>query len=245
MPDRTLNQPVETAPPKNLLSRALGVIFSPRATYADIAARPRVLGALLAVVVVIAATNFVFLSTEVGQRAMVDQQLSAMESFGVNITDQMVANMERGAPRAAYFSVAGVLVFVPVVMAIMAGVALAIFNAVLSGDASFKQVYAIVVHSGFISTLQVLFVTPLNYLRESMSSATSLAVFLPMVDETSFLGMLFGSIDFFRIWSTLSLAIGLAVLYKRRTAPIAWSLLAIYAVVILVIAAVRAALSGA
>jgi hypothetical protein len=57
--------------------------------------------------------------------------------------------------------------------------------------------------------------------------------------------MLLSSIDFFRVWSTVSLAIGLAVLYKKRTAPVAWSLLAVYAVIALAVAAVRAALSGA
>jgi hypothetical protein len=128
---------------------------------------------------------------------------------------------------------------------VMAGIALVVFNAALGGEATFKQAYAIVVHSGFIGALQTLFVTPLNYVRESMSSATSVLAFLPMIDEKSFLGMLFGSIDFFRIWSTVSLAIGLAVLYKRRTAPIAWSLLAVYGIIVLAIAGVRAALSGA
>ena len=238
-------QPTASAPSRGLLGRAIGVIFAPRATYADVAAHPRVLGALLTIVVIIGAANFAFLSTEIGQRAMVDQQLTTLESFGVTVTDEMVTNMERRASRGAYFSLAGIAVFVPVVMAILAGIVLAVFNAVMGGDASFKQAYAIVVHSGYLGALQVLFVTPLNYVRESMSSATSLAVFLPMVDDTSFPGMVLSSIDFFRIWSTLSLAIGLAVLYKRRTAPIAWSFLAVYVIIVLIVAAVRAAVSGA
>ena len=236
-----------TAPsaPPNLLARAFGVIFSPRETYASIVRRPKVLGAMLAVVVIIAGVQYAFLSTEIGQRAMVDQNIDMMESFGVTISDQQLANMERGASRGAIFAVISIFVFVPVVQMIMAGLVLVVFNAVLGGEAGFKQVLAIVVHGGFIGALQVLFVTPLNYLNESMASATSLAVFLPMLDATSFIGRLAGSIDFFRIWSTVSLAIGLGVLYKRRTSPIAWSLLAVYFVIIIVIAGVRAALSGA
>lgn len=230
---------------QGLLSRAFGVLFAPRATYAGIVARPRVLGALVAVVLIIAAVNYAFLSTDVGQRAMLDQQIETMESFGATVTDQMLENMERGASRGAIFSVAAIVVFVPIVQLIMAGLAMVVFNAIMGGDATFKQVFAVVVHSGFIGALQVLFVTPLNYMKESMASATSLAVFLPMLDPQSFLGMLAGSLDFFRIWSTVSLAIGLAVLYKRRTSPIAWSLLAVYFVIILVIAGVRAAISGA
>jgi hypothetical protein len=231
--------------PKSLLARAVGVMTSPRATYADVAAHPRVLGALVTVIVIIAAATFAFLSTDVGQRAMVDQQLSTMESFGVKVTDQMMEGIERGAARGAYFSAVGIVVFVPVVMAVMAGLAMVVFNAILGGDATFTQLFAIVAHSGFIAALQTIFSMPLNYLRESMSSATSLAVFLPMLDPSSFLGMLFGSIDLFRLWATLSLAIGFGVLYKRRTAPIAWSLLALYGIIVLVVAGIRAALSGA
>lgn len=241
----TTSAPTDPGRPQNLLARAFGVVLSPRSAYSDVVAHPRVLGALITVVALIAAATFVFLSTQVGQQAMLDQQLSTMESFGVTVTDQMVTNMEQGLARGAYFSVAGTVVFVPLVMAIMAGLVIVVFNAVMGGDATFKQVFAIVVHSGFLSALQTLFVMPLNYAKESMSSATSLAVFLPMLDDASFLGMLAGSIDFFRIWSTVSLSIGLAVLYKRRTAPIAWSLLTVYFIIVLVVAGVRAALSGA
>jgi hypothetical protein len=237
--------PADTPAPIGLLQRAIGVIFSPRATYANVAAHPRVLGALISVIGIIALATFVFLSTEVGRQAMLDQNLTQMESFGVKVTDEMLTNMQRGLQNGAYFALASIAIFVPLVMAIMAGLALVVFNAVAGGDATFKQVFAIVVHSGFIGALQTLFVMPLNYAKASMASATSLAVFLPMLDDRSFLGMLAGSIDFFRIWSTVSLAIGLAVLYKRRTSPIAWSFLGLYALLVLVIAGVRAALSGA
>ena len=129
--------------------------------------------------------------------------------------------------------------------AVVAGLVLGVFNAVLGGDATFKQVYAIVVHSGFLMALQQLFVLPLNYARQSMSSPTNLAVFFPFLDETSFPAMLLGGIDLFFIWLIVNLSIGIGVLYKRRTAPIALTLLGIYVSVVLVIAGVRSALSGA
>ena len=47
---------------------------------------------------------------------------------------------------------------------------------------------------------------------------------------------LLGTIDIFIVWSVVVLAIGLGVLYKRRTQPIAISLLSVYAVIALVIA---------
>jgi hypothetical protein len=95
-----------------------------------------------------------------------------------------------------------------------------------------------------ISALGQLFTAPLNLLRGAAGSATNLAVLLPMIDETSFLGRLFGAIDLFIIWYVIVLAIGLAVLYKRRTQPIAISLLAVYAVIALGIAAVMSSFGG-
>jgi hypothetical protein len=46
------------------------------------------------------------------------------------------------------------------------------------------------------------------------------------------------------IWWLVSLAIGLGVLYRRRTGPIATTLLVIYATIGLIIAAIKTASSG-
>ena len=56
---------------------------------------------------------------------------------------------------------------------------------------------------------------------------------------------LLGSIDLIYIWWMLSLAIGLGVLYRKRTGPIATTMLVIYVVIGLVIAAIKTAASGA
>src|SRR5262249_46455041 len=121
----------------------------------------------------------------------------------------------------------------------------AVFNAVMGGDAPFKTVFAVVAHSSVVLMVQPFLVLPLNYARETMSSATNLAVFAPFLDEASFVSRLLGGIDLFLIWWIVNLAIGLGVLYKRRTGPIATSLLAVYVCIALVIAAVKTALAGA
>ena len=50
---------------------------------------------------------------------------------------------------------------------------------------------------------------------------------------------LLGAIDLILVWWLFSLSIGLAVLYKRRTGGIAFSLLCVYAVIAVIIAFVR------
>jgi hypothetical protein len=227
--------------PKGLPARLAGVIFAPRAAYADVAARPRIFGAFAVVLGVIVIVTFAFLSTEVGQQASLDNQVRQMESFGRTVSDAQYAQMERIAPYSRYFAAAAQLIVTPFLALVVAGLAFAVFNAALGGEATFKQVFAIVVHSGVLLTLQALFTLPLAYARESLSGATTLAVFLPFLDENSFAARLLGSIDLFLIWWIVSLAIGLGVLYRRRTAPITTTLVVIYVTIGVIIAAIKTA----
>ena len=228
----------------SLPARLVGVILSPRATYAAVAARPRVLGALAVVLTVIVAATFLFLSTEVGQQASLDDNVRRMEAFGRTVSDAQYAQMEQMAPYSRYFAAVFQLILMPILALIVAGLAYAVFNAALGGDAAFKQVYAIVVHSGAIMVVQALFGLPLAYARESLSGTTNLGVFVPFLDENSFAARMLGSLDLFLIWWMVSLAIGLGVLYRRRTGPIATTLLVIYAAIGVVIAAIKAVSSG-
>src|SRR5688572_8204919 len=82
-----------------------------------------------------------------------------------------------------------------------------------------------------LGALQQLFAGPVNLARGSMSNPANLAVFVPMLDESSFLVRFLGMIDLFYVWQTVVLAIGLAVLYRRRAQPIIVSLLLVYALV--------------
>jgi hypothetical protein len=228
----------------SLPARMVGVIVSPRAAYAAVAARPRVLGALAVVLTVIVAATFLFLSTDVGQQASLDDNVRRMEAFGRTVSDAQYAQMEQMAPYSRYFAAVFQLILMPILALIVAGLAYAVFNAALGGDAAFKQVYAIVVHSGAIMVMQALFGLPLAYARESLSGTTNLGIFVPFLDENSFAARMLGSLDLFLIWWMVSLAIGLGVLYRRRTRPIATTLLVIYAAIGVVIAAIKAVSSG-
>src|SRR5205085_8723738 len=80
---------------KSLAARLVGVLFAPRATYADVAARPRWLGAFLAVYLVTTSVATVFMSTEVGRNAVVDQQISQSEAYGRRMNQQQIDRVEQ------------------------------------------------------------------------------------------------------------------------------------------------------
>ncbi len=56
---------------------------------------------------------------------------------------------------------------------------------------------------------------------------------------------LLGAIDLFIIWWIISVAIGLGVLYRKRTGPIAATMMIVYVAIAIVVAAVKTAMSGA
>jgi len=228
---------------KPLLARAIGIITAPKETYRSIVAHPRWLGMLAFVCITMAVLVGGYLFTKVGQQAWLDAATTS--SFRGPVNEQQYAVMERFAPYVGYVGAAQMLIFVPLLMVITAGILFAVFNAALGGTASFKQVFSVVVHSSAVSVLGQVYTMPMNYIRGTMNSASSLGVLLPMIDETSFLGRLFGMVDLFIIWWLFVLAIGLGVLFRRRTQPIAVSLMAVYAVIAILVAVVRSRMGGA
>jgi hypothetical protein len=229
---------------KSLVARLIGVILSPADTFRGIVAHPTWLGALLTVVLVIASGNFALLSTEVGQQALLDQQIRTSEAWGRTVTDAEQERMEQMLPLMRYMTLGSTVVLAPIITFALAGLLFGVFTAGLGGSATYKEVLAVVAHAGAVSILATLFTLPLNYARESLSGPTNLAVFAPFLDEGSLPARFLGMIDLFLIWWVVVLAIGLAVLYKRRTAPVAFSLLGAYIGIAAIIAVIMRAFAG-
>jgi hypothetical protein len=226
-----------TAAPKSLVSRAVGIITAPRVTYESVVAHPRWLGMLALSAGGLGLLIGGFLLTKVGQEAWLDAALNS--PFSGQPSEQAIQGMEKMAPYVGYFTVVYMLVLVPIFMCIVSGILYAVFNAAMGGNATFKQVLTVAVHTGPIGILSQLFTVPLNYFRGTMTSATTLAVLLPMLPEKSFVARLLGMIDLFLIWQLVVLSIGLGVLYRRRTQPIATALLVVYAIIAVIVAFVR------
>jgi hypothetical protein len=219
----------------SLPSRFIGIITSPRATYESVVANPTWFGMLALVSVLMALMVGGFLLTKVGQEAWLD----AATATG-NVTEEAYQGMQKMAPYVGYGTMVFFLFAGPLFLAIISGILFAVFNAALGGDASFKQVFTVAVHAGPIGLLGQLFTVPLNYLRGTMSSSSNLGVLTQsMVDDSSFIAKFLSMIDIFLIWQLLVLSIGLAVLYRRRTQPIATSLFVLYAVIAVIVAFVR------
>ncbi len=247
--EMTVPDMTTTPAPKGLFGRVVGVLISPRDTYADIARRPTWVGIWLIVVVVTTVCAGWLSSTPVGKRAAIEATTKVTSSLGIQIPPERLDTirdqiMNAPAWRTYAQTGGGMLIFVPIIAAITAGILLGIFNALMGGDAKFKQLFSIVLFSNVIMVVKTVFVTPLNYARESLSNPTTFAALLPMLDENSLPAKMLGSIDFFWLWWLFSLAVGLGVLYKRPTRGIATSLISVYVVLAVTIAAGLALIRG-
>jgi hypothetical protein len=228
---------------KGLVARFSGVIFAPKDTFQAVVAKPRWIGIALIVVLVTAGAQLWFQSTEVGKQATFDESVRRVESFGIKLDDKayeaMHTQMMSPSPARMAWTAGTMIVAPPIIWAAIAGLLFLVFAAT-GGQATFRQVYAVVVHSAVVGTLSVLLMTPMNYFRESMSSATNLAVFFPFLPEGSFVARLLGMVDVFTVWWVSVLAIGLAVCYRKKTRGVAIALFVVYGVIAVAVAAIMA-----
>ncbi|HYN08130.1 MAG TPA: YIP1 family protein [Vicinamibacterales bacterium] len=243
-----MNQPVPPpAPAKGLIARATGIILSPRATFEDVVRAPRAVGILFLCCLVIGISAAAPQFTERGRQAALDMQVQQTERMmGRPLTDEMYQGLEGRSHYGGYFAIIGVFVGMPIWSLLLAAVFWAIFNALLGGTATFKQVLAVVTHSQVIGALGAAISAPIQLVQGTVSvgGPFNLGALVPMLAETSFVARFLGTVSVFTLWGLFVLAIGLAVLYKRKTTNIAIALIAVYALITAAIIAAFGRMAG-
>jgi hypothetical protein len=224
--------------------RIIGTVRRPRSTFETIVASPRwagLLGLLFAVYFVLSAALY---STGVGRQALVDQWENTAIAFGQAVDDARYAEWQRLSEQAIPYAAALAFVTGPAAAVLLAAVLYGWFTGVRRGRASFQQVLAVVAHASVILMLQHVVAAPIGYARESTASPTTLVWFVGMVDQASPVARGLALVDGFVVWWLIVLAIGVAVLYRRRTRGVVTMFLGAYAALALLLTGVMAALGG-
>jgi len=199
---------------------------------------------LIVDIVIPSLATGLFLSTEVGQQALLQQQLRTIEEFGLTASDEDLARFERMTGYVPYIQSATLVVATPLVSLVLAGLLFVVGHVFLSMTGAFKHAFSIVVHVGFIAALGRLFAAPLNYATGSVASPSTLAAFVPMLEADTFAVRFLSAVDVFIVWQMVLLAVGLSVLSHRRSPPIVLAFLLLYALVATVIAVGRGLLAA-
>jgi len=118
----------------------------------------------------------------------------------------------------------------PIVVFFMALVALIVGNTLMGGSAKYGQLLNVTAWAYMISIPENIVKIPLMLNKWSLEVYTGLGVF-GIGEKGSFINFFFAGIDIFAIWRIVLIAIGMAIIYNKKTKPyivamlIAWFVL--------------------
>jgi hypothetical protein len=227
----------------NLASRILGVIRRPRTTFQTLVGNPRWADVLLVTTAAAALAGALVMRTDIGQQALVDQWERTALAFGQPVDDASYAKLEEASTQGPLYAAGMAVVYGPV-----AALALALLIFLVCGGnrggATFGQVLSVTAHAGVVLALRQVIAAPATYIRETTASATALGVWFPGFDEASPVARFLGALDLIVLWWAVVLAIGIAVLYRRRTRRVVATVVGAYAGAALLLAIVMAGVGG-
>jgi hypothetical protein len=191
-----------------------------------------------------ATANALFMNTDVGRLALVDQWERTAVAFGQTVDDARYAELQAWSVRGPVYGAVAAVLNIPVVVFAVTALIVGMFGRTRPG-VPFAAVLAVVTHSAVILALRLVVAAPTAYARETTASATSLGVWFPALDDASPVARFLGLIDVFAIWWAVVLAIGVSLLYRRPAGRLAVGFIGVYAGLAVGLAIVMAVLSSA
>ncbi len=196
----------------SLPQRIWGVLVSPRVVFESLKRRPRILGALLVLIVInVGAT--LLLSDLIAQ-----QQVDKMEARS-QATPEQIAKVVQITRITAPI---GAAVGTPVVIAIVAGVLLFIGNILLGGASSYREMFSGTTYAQMVGIPAVLVKVPLSLAKHEVDVQTSLAAILPTDASKTFLYHFLARFDVFALWTVALSVIMMSVMAGVTTKKAAW-----------------------
>jgi hypothetical protein len=206
--------------PINHLGRLVGVFFSPKSTFEDIARRPSWVIPVILMTVLGIAVAFV-MNQKVDWRDVASKRIEESPR-AANLTaeqkEQQIAMSAKISPGAAYaFGVLGPIFGVVVVAAVM----LLAFNVIGGANAKFGTAMGITSHAFVVTILSTLFFILILYLKPPGTLdldnpvATNVGAFLPESVPKALMS-LGKSIDIFSIWMLLLISIGFTAVNPKK-----------------------------
>lgn len=218
----------EAASLPSLPVRIVQAFVSPAALFDGLKEAPVWIGMML-VLVVVSVISSLLVPEEV-MRQLVQANLPA---------NAEQAQIDQAVAFARVWGRVMAVVGTPVTVAIIAGILVLVYNVILGGDGTFKQLFSATTHAFVVYTVGGLLVLALILSRGEMTTL-SLNLLIPGLEE-GFLFRLLRGINVFSLWTAAVLGIAVSRIYPKRSAGSAALLLILLYVLL---AAVLAALGG-
>jgi hypothetical protein len=194
------------------LARIIGVFFEPGKTFEDIGKRPTWFLPLL-IIVISTITFTTVLGQHIGWDHIVRQQVENSSRAAQLTAEQREAQISVGARMAPIFGFATVIM-IPLGYVIVSGILLAM-TAMMSGGLKFKQVFAVMCHSGLPGVIfamlgmVVMFMKKPEDFNVNNPLMFNAGAFMDPQTTSKFLYSLGTSIDLFSFWMIFLIATGL------------------------------------
>jgi hypothetical protein len=200
--------------------RIIGVFFSPKATFEDIARRPSWI-APLALITVLSVIVCFSINQRMNWRDYISQQIEKSPQSAQMSAEQKAQRIEAGAKFAPIFTyVFGVPITVLLVL-LTALLMWGAYNLLAGANASFGVSFAIVSHAFLVSVVSsvlfiaILFLKPFGTVDLDNPVAANVAAFLPD-DSAKWLVTLCKQVDIFTFWILVLIAIGFAAANPKK-----------------------------
>ena len=201
-------------------ARLTGVLFNPKATYEDIAAKPS--WALpLVIIVVLSVVIVAIFGQRVGWRGLVEKKLAESPRTADMPADQKAEALERGAKFAPIVAYVSTVVAVPIAALLVAAVLMGVFNLVAGARVNFLQSLGIVTYAwtpgiiGAIIGLILLFVKAPDTINIENLVADNLGAFLSG-DSPHWLMTLGTSLNLFVFWNIALMGVGYSAASPKK-----------------------------
>jgi len=202
------------------IGRIIGVFFSPKATFEDIARKPGWVAPIL-LTTVLSIVSVIALNQRMNWRDYIIQQMEKSPRAAQLSAEQKQQQADTGAKFTVGIVYASGLL-VPICFALFVGLVMwGAYNLFAGAGARFSQAFSIVAHAGLVGIvstplfLLVLFLKPPGTIDPENPLATNLAALLSE-DAAKWLVALCKSFDVFTFWTLILIAIGFAAVNPRK-----------------------------
>ena len=210
----------EAQAPVNHVGRIIGMFFSPKSAFEDIARKPSWI-VPVAIVTLLSIVVCVAINQRINWRDFMSQQIEKSSRASQMSPEQKQQQIDAGAKYAPYgtyvFGIPGPFVFVLLVALVMMGA----YNLLAGADVNYGTSLGIVSHAFVPSIVSSLLFLLILYLKAPGTVdlenpvATNVGAFLPE-DSAKWLLKLGTSIDVFSIWILILIAIGFAATNPKK-----------------------------
>lgn len=197
----------EDRPLPSLPARLGQVFFAPAKLFDALRERPAWIGPL--VVVAVATLAMTLLVPEELMREAVIAQA------GEDATPEQI---ETAVSIGRWIPIVASVVGPPIVAAIIAGLLLFLYNTVLGGMSTFRQLFSATSHAMIIPALGTVITTPLAISAGDLNTSLALHLLVPGLEVDTYLYDLLHGLNVFSLATAVVLGIAVSRLYPRRTA---------------------------